>query len=294
MTPARHQRDEAPPHVRYDATAQAAAELVISRYSTSFGAASRLLAEPVRGRVRSIYALVRVADEIVDAPRPDVSSDEQRAVLDHLEREVSVALDRGLSSDLVVHAFARTARACGIGMDLVEPFFASMRTDLTRTTHDEESFARYVYGSAEVVGLMCLRAFLADEPDAQAKYDRLAPGARRLGAAFQKVNFLRDIAADRDELGRRYFPGVDPHRIDDADRDRLLDDLDNDLALAAPAVEQLPPSSRRAVRVAHRLFAELSGRLRETPVERLRHERVRVPGPRKAAIVLDSVVRGRR
>lgn len=179
-------------------------------------------------------------------------------------------------------------------MDLVEPFFASMRTDLTRTTHDEESFARYVYGSAEVVGLMCLRVFLADEPDAQASYDRLVPGARCLGAAFQKVNFLRDIAADRDELGRRYFPGVDPHRIDDADRDRLLDDLDNDLALAAAAVEQLPPSSRRAVRVAHRLFAELSGRLRETPVERLHHERVRVPGPRKAAIVLDSVVRGRR
>lgn len=244
--------------------------------------------------MRSIYALVRVADEIVDAPRPDVATDEQRAVLDHLEREVSVALDRGLSSDLVVHAFARTARACGIGMDLVEPFFASMRTDLTRTTHDEESFARYVYGSAEVVGLMCLRVFLADEPDAQASYDRLVPGARCLGAAFQKVNFLRDIAADRDQLGRRYFPGVDPHRIDDADRDRLLDDLDNDLALAAAAVEQLPASSRRAVRVAHRLFAELSGRLRETPVERLRHERVRVPGPRKAAIVLDSVVRGRR
>lgn len=290
----RRRLDEGPAHLRYDATAQAAAELVIERYSSSFGLASRLLEGPVRAQVRSIYALVRVADEVVDAPRPDVGAHDQRAVLDHLEEEVRDALARGMSSDLVVHAFARTARRCGIGMDLVEPFFASMRTDLTRTTHDDESFASYVYGSAEVVGLMCLRAFVADEPSPQQAYDQLAPGARRLGAAFQKVNFLRDIAADSDDLGRGYFPGVDPRRIDDAERDRLLDDVDADLAAAAVAVEQLPASSRRAVRVAHRLFAELSARLRETPAHRLRQERIRVPGPRKAALVVETLVRGER
>lgn len=290
----RRRLDEGPAHVRYDATAQAAAELVIERYSSSFGLASRLLEEPVRAQVRSIYALVRVADEVVDAPRPGIGAQEQRVVLDHLEQEVRHALERGLSSDLVVHAFARTARACGIGMDLVEPFFASMRTDLTRTTHDPDSFATYVYGSAEVVGLMCLRAFVADEPSPEQSYEQLAPGARRLGAAFQKVNFLRDIAADSDDLGRGYFPGVDPRGLDDAQRDRLLDDVDADLAVAALAVDRLPPSSRRAVRVAHRLFAELSARLRETPAERLRQERVRVPGPRKAALVLDTLVRSER
>ncbi|GAA3617665.1 squalene/phytoene synthase family protein [Marihabitans asiaticum] len=285
---------DGPAYQRYDATAQAAAELVIGRYSTSFGLATRLLETPVRGDVRAIYALVRVADEIVDAPRPDVTVDDQRAVLDHLESEVGSAIERGLSSDLVVHAFARTARRCGIRMDLVEPFFASMRTDLTRTTHDPASFATYVHGSAEVVGLMCLRAFLTEEVDPEQAYARLRPGAQRLGAAFQKVNFLRDIAADREDLGRGYFPGVDPRAVDDAERDRILDDVDADLAAAAVAIAQLPRSSRRAVEVAHRLFAELSARLRRTPADQLRSERIRVPGPRKAAVVLDTLVRGAR
>jgi len=278
----------------YDALAADAAALVLRRYSTSFGLACRLLAEPVRGRVRAIYAMVRVADEIVDAPRPGSSVADRRRVLDALQAEVHDAVRTGHSSNLVVHAYALAARECGIGEELTTPFFASMATDLDRADHDPASFATYVYGSAEVVGLMCLRAFLADEPDPAGAYERLAPGAQALGAAFQKVNFLRDLDEDSSGLGRRYFPGVEPSRLDDRQRDLLLDDIDADLATAAAVVPLLPVSSRAAVEVASGLFAELSRRLRATPAAELRRRRVRVPGPVKARIAARVVLGSRR
>lgn len=276
----------------YDDVAEGAAALVIKRYSTSFSLTSRLLTEPVRTRVCNLYALVRVADEIVDAPRPDGGHDQQLRLLDSLHAEVEEAMRTGHSANLVVHAFARTARACGIGAELVDPFFQSMRTDLFRAEHDEASFAAYVYGSAEVVGLMCLRAFLLDQPEAARRYEALAPGARRLGAAFQKVNFLRDLGDDRDTLGRSYVPGLDPEHFDVATRDRLLDDIDADLAAAAEVIPHLPAGSRRAVAAAHALFAELSRRLRQASPEQIRSERIRVPAPAKARVVARAVTVG--
>ena len=280
------------PHELYDEVAEHTADLVIRRYSTSFGLASRLLAEPVRTHVRNVYALVRVADELVDAPRPDGAIDVQAALLAGLREEVRTSLVTGHSANLVVHAFARTARRCGIGAELYGPFFDSMQMDLERTVHDADSFKTYVHGSAEVVGLMCLRAFLIDEPDPQGQYDRLSEGALCLGAAFQKINFLRDLAADHDELGRTYFPGLDVERFDVATRDLLLDDIDADLAAAARAMAGLPPSSRRAVHAAHALFAELSRRLRRTDPAVIRTTRVRVPGARKAQLIAMAVTRG--
>ena len=279
------------PAALYDEVARRTAGVVLASYSSSFGLASRLLAEPVRTHVRTTYALVRLADEVVDAPRPGLDTERKRAVLDALESEVLAAMRSGHSANLVVHAFACTARACAITEDLVRPFFASMRTDLTTTHHDQASFEEYVYGSAEVVGLMCLRAFLVETGDPDGAYAALAPGAQRLGAAFQKVNFLRDLAEDGGLLGRHYFPGVDPATLDEAQKDRLLDDIDADLVVAAEALEALPPSSRRAVRAAYALFADLSRRLRATPATEVRTTRVRVPGPRKAALVARAVVR---
>jgi phytoene/squalene synthetase len=278
-------RTEPTPAEQYDAVAIDSARLVIRRYSTSFGLACRLLAEPVRTHVCNIYALVRIADELVDAPRAGADDEERRLLLDGLEAETLAAMTRGHSANLVVHAFARTAAACRIGPDLLTPFFASMRTDLERCEHDRASFDAYVYGSAEVVGLMCLKAFLVGEPNAGATYEALAPGARRLGAAFQKLNFLRDLAADHQTLDRRYFPDLDPERLTTAQRDELLDDIDADLRAAAVALSELPGSSQHAVRLAHALFGELSARLRRTPVERIRRERIRVPTAGKARVV---------
>jgi 15-cis-phytoene synthase len=274
----------------YDQVSEASAGVVIRAYSSSFGLASRLLGEPVRTRICNVYALVRVADEIVDNPDPSVDLTARARMLAALQEDVRHALVSGHSANLVVHAFARTAILAGVGVELVDPFFDSMRMDLTATSHTEASFDRYVYGSAEVVGLMCLRVFLADEPDRARRYDELADGARKLGAAFQKINFLRDLAEDHDVLGRSYFPGLDVRTFDDADRDRLLDDIDADLAVAATALVHLPRHSRRAVRAAHATFAELSTRLRATPAAEIRRRRVRVPGPRKARLLAGAIV----
>ena len=275
----------------YDEVARRSAAVVISSYSTSFGAACRLLGEPVRTHVRDVYALVRVADEMVDAPELGADVRRRADLLDRLEEETRQGLDDGCSSNLVVHAFVTTARTCGIDMELVGPFFDSMRMDLHRTEHDEESFQRYVYGSAEVVGLMCLRAFLSGSGSHTA-YAELAPGARRLGAAFQKVNFLRDLCEDHDLLGRSYFPGLVLEDFDDRRRDVILADIDADLAAAAVVIPRLPVSSRRAVAAAHGLFAELSRRLAATPAARIRVERVRVPAPVKARIVARALLGG--
>ena len=270
----------------YDRVAEETASIVIRRYSTSFGLASRLLGDSVRQHVENIYALVRVADEIVDGSATDAGLDAVGAArqLNELERETGYAMENGFSANLVVHAFGLTARETGFGSELTAPFFESMRTDLSATEHDQESFDRYVYGSAEVVGLMCLKAFLLDSPVSDAERARLETGACALGAAFQKVNFLRDLAADFKALGRSYFPGVSVDSFTEADKNRLLDNIDADLRVSAAVVPALPANSRRAVALAQGLFAELAVRLRATPANQLVASRVRVPNPVKLRI----------
>jgi 15-cis-phytoene synthase len=275
----------------YDVVAGQSAAVVIRNYSTSFGLATRLLAEPVRRHVRNIYALVRIADEIVDSPDLALDTEDRAELLDLLQADTLRAMRHGHSTNLVVHAFAGTARATGIGPELVDPFFASMRSDLSAATHDPASLDRYIYGSAEVVGLMCLHAFLADVGEAP-PYADLAPGARRLGAAFQKVNFLRDLGHDRGVLGRSYFGLSSSADLNDAQRDTILDDIDADLAAAAVAIASLPASSRRAVRAAHLLFSELSSRLRTTPSGQIAVRRVSVPGSVKARLVARAFLSG--
>ena len=183
-----------------------------------------------------------------------------------------------------------TARETGFGAELIAPFFRSMRRDITQTAYDDDAFADYVYGSAEVVGLMCLAVFLDGRRMSEAQRSRFDTGARALGAAFQKVNFLRDLAADFGLLGRSYFPGVAVDTFDEATKNRLLDDLDRDLATAASVISSLPKGSRRAVAAAHSLFAELSRRIRATPAAELARTRIRVPDPVKAAVLLRAVI----
>lgn len=263
----------------YDRCAQDAASTVITAYSTSFALACRLLGPRVRTHVRSVYALVRVADEVVDgaAEATGLPAPTQRLLLDELEAETLAAVARGFSTNLIVHAFALAARECGIGHDLIRPFFASMRTDLTRTQHDDASHDAYVYGSAEVVGLMCLQIFVnAGRSTPLSPDPTLVEGARRLGAAFQDVNFLRDRADDENRLGRDYLGLQEGHR----DRITVLDRIDADLDAAARAIADLPVDCRRAVTTAHGLFAELARRLRDDDET----VRVSVPTPVKATI----------
>ena len=276
---------------RFTGAAETAAGDVIRSYSTSFGLATRLLGPRHRTHVRNIYALVRVADEIVDgvALEAGLSGAEQCAELDRYETETHRAMRSGYSSDLVIHAFARTARASGFGDDLTAPFFASMRADAhSGAGLDARAHARYVYGSAEVVGLMCLRVFLRDEEVEPPALTRIEHGARQLGAAFQNINFLRDLADDTDRLGRSYLSDDGP--LDDAARDRWVATVRAQLSDAAETIPLLPRDARVAVRSAHALFAALTARVARTPAADLYRTRIRVPDPVKLGLAAGAVL----
>ena len=276
----------------YSNTAHAAAAQVIGAYSTSFSLATRLLPPSVRGMIEDIYALVRVADEIVDGPAQEagLAHAERRAALDELEQETYLTLRRGFSTNLVVHAFGTTARAVGIDETLVGPFFASMRRDLDPVVAlGDDEYRAYVHGSAEVVGLMCLRAFLDGHAVPPAIRTRLEEGARRLGAAFQKINFLRDLGDDQERLGRTYFPGAGTERLDEARKAEVVADVDADLAAARAVLPLLPPGPRRATALAAGLFSEVNERLRNTPAAQLHVRRVSVPAAVKMRIVVATL-----
>jgi len=278
----------------YNRVAERSASLVIRDYSTSFGMASRILSKDSMRHIDNVYALVRLADEIVDgvAVEAGLSITEAGRYLDELEADTYSAMATGYSTNLIVHAFALTVREVNIQKDIVEPFFTSMRMDLTDRVYTKESFDTYVYGSAEVVGLMCLAVFVRDDKPDTETARTLYHGARALGAAFQKVNFLRDLAADVDELGRSYFPGVTIATFNDDDKHRLCDDISNDLDAAARTIPLVPRDAARAVGLAHGLFARLNSRIRETPAERLKSTRIRVNDLEKLLIAARVIARG--
>lgn len=282
---------------KFDAAACAAANEVIEAYSTSFGLAARLLGGRHRQHVRNIYAMVRVADEIVDGAAAQAGLDRlaQRRRLDEYESAAHAAMRTGYSTDLVLHAFARTADAAGIGEDLTGPFFASMRSDLGEVegldplTFDDESHAAYVYGSAEVVGLMCLKVFLRDQQIDEESQDKLVSGARSLGAAFQNINFMRDLADDSGRLNRDYL-GANG-RLTPGAQARWTACISAQLEVAAEAIPLLPADARTAVRTAHASFSALARRLGTTSVEELYTRRVRVPDHRKVAFAAIASLR---
>ncbi|MFE4196094.1 phytoene/squalene synthase family protein [Paenarthrobacter sp. NPDC056912] len=278
-------------------TAERAANQVIAAYSTSFGLACRLLGARHRQHVRNIYALVRVADELVDGVTAEagLSYQEQCEALTHFIEETHRAVKLGYSSDLIIHAFAQTARVAGIEHDLIDPFFASMRTDLGERSaapaaplrFDPEAHQGYVHGSAEVVGLMCLRVFMRDEDIDDGDAAALEFGASRLGAAFQNINFLRDLADDTARLGRSYL-GTSDH-LEDRDRLDWVRTIRAQLADANAAIPLLPHDARAAVRSALALFAALTDRIEQTTVDELYRSRVRVPDTVKAGLAARAV-----
>ena len=276
----------------YSAAAHKAAREVIYSYSTSFGLATRILGKEIRPHVENIYALVRVADEIVDGSAAEAALSEPEvdpgAMLDEFEQETYRAMQLGYSTNLIIHAFALTAREMGIGKDVVEPFFYSMRQDLTDKEHDQASFDRYVYGSAEVVGLMCLAVFVKGTDFSKEEKVTLVEGARALGAAFQKVNFLRDLAADFKKLGRSYFPGVNVESFDEATKKRLVEDIRGDLKKSAMTLPLLPKGARRAVTAAQMLFQELNEKIAKTSAAELISTRISVSNWKKLQLLIAS------
>ncbi|WP_246818068.1 squalene/phytoene synthase family protein [Corynebacterium sp. HMSC22B11] len=313
------------PAEKYATVAQRAAAEVIRGYSTSFSMASSLLREPVRTHVRNLYAMVRVADEVVDgvAAGAGLNTEATRACLDAYEQAVYQACDRGFSTDLVLHAFARTANECGLEDADLRDFFTSMRQDTLVAVHDAASVDSYVHGSAEVIGLMCNAIFAADSagrgrPWSAQRRNQANEGALALGRAFQKVNFLRDMAEDTQKLGRNYVSGEamtdqpaspgDPSHTNNAtsstpretpapapltaqQKADYIADIRADLTLAESAIGLLPATARAGVSAAHALFAELTELLDQASVEEIMAGRIRVSAPRKAAVTARAAAR---
>jgi len=267
----------------FDDTAIAMSRKLALNYSTSFSLGIRLLSKDSRWAVFSIYGLVRVADEIVDTFH---GFNKERMLAD-FKAQTYQAIEEGISTNPVLHAFQLAANF-GIGKDLIEPFFNSMEEDLDTSSHNAASYSEYIYGSAEVVGLMCLKVF-CNGNDAQ--YEHLVPFARSLGAAFQKVNFLRDIRSDVDERGRVYFPGVDFNHFTDSDKYDIIQDVKKDFAHAYKGIVQLPVACRLGVYTAYIYYLKLLEKIERTTAVDILESRVRIPNSQKIALLAKSFVR---
>ena len=281
---------------RYNRMAARSSAQVIAQYSTSFSLATRLLREPVRTHICNLYAMVRIADELVDgtAAEAGVTAVEIAALLDSYEEAVVAAPQRGFHVDPVLHAWADTARVANIPAEYVRDFFAAMRRDLHQSTYTADAdLDEYVHGSAEVIGLMCLRIFLIDDK-AAGEPAEIEDACRRFGAALQKVNFLRDLAEDSEKLGRQYFPTKRTGVLTDAEKDSIINDIREDLAVAKQAIPQLPGAARAGVLMAWLLFNELTDRLAAATVPKIQRTRIRVPAHVKARFGVQAVAEAAR
>ncbi|EFM42815.1 phytoene/squalene synthetase [Corynebacterium accolens ATCC 49726] len=273
---------------RYDQAASRAAAQVMGQYSTSFSLATRLLRGRVREDIRHLYAVVRIADELVDGTADQASID-AAAALDAYEAAILAAPEKRLHTDPVVHSYAITARRCGFQREHLVAFFDSMRADLNQREYSAAELAEYIYGSAEVIGLLCVQVFLAEETVSAADRAAMDRGARHLGSAFQKINFLRDLGEDSSVLGRAYFPQAAGGVLSEAAKSALIAEIRRELAAAEEAINLLPLSARVGVRAAADIFAELTNRLAATPAAELKTTRISVPNRTKAWLAARAV-----
>lgn len=253
-------------------------------YSTSFSSAIRLLHKDLQEHIYNIYGFVRFADEIVDT----FHGHDQEALLQQFKNETYNAIDRKLSLNPILHSFQLTVNKYSIDEELIEAFFNSMEMDLYPQQYDEKKYQEYIYGSAEVVGLMCLYIFC--EAD-KTLYKKLKPFARSLGAAFQKVNFLRDVKADYQLLNRTYFPGVDFRNFTAGMKKQVEEDISNDFRHAYEGIMQLPWKARFGVYVAYKYYLSLFRKIKKLHPARIMEQRVRIPGYRKAMILVRAGVK---
>ena len=268
----------------FDETSIAMSRRLALNYSTSFSLGIRLLSKECRWAIFSIYGLVRVADEIVDT----FHGYNKKQLLMDFKSQTYQAMEEGISTNPVLHAFQLAANQYGVGQELIEPFFNSMEEDLDTSSHNAQSYSEYIYGSAEVVGLMCLKVFCNGNEE---QYNHLVPFARSLGAAFQKVNFLRDIRSDVEERGRVYFPGVDFNQFSDSDKYAIIQDVKNDFAHAYLGIVQLPVGCRLGVYTAYIYYLKLLEKIERTTAVDILESRVRIPNTQKIALLAQSFVK---
>jgi len=254
----------------FDEISFKASKLVTKTYSTSFSIAVSFLSKEMRHAIYSIYGFVRFADEIVDT----FHHVKQKLVLDNFERDYHEAIENGISLNPILHSFVLTVKKYKIPSDLVDSFLKSMRADLNKLNYNDSSeLKEYIYGSADVVGLMCLMVFVNGDMDL---YLKLEKPAMKLGSAFQKVNFLRDLKADIEQLDRRYFPEFNKESFDETMKNKLIKDIESDFCEAKAGIKELPGKSKLAVFIAFVYYKQLLKNLKNTPATKVMQTRIRV------------------
>ena len=259
-----------------------ASKNITQLYSTSFSMGIKLLDKNIHDAIFSIYGFVRLADEIVDTFHDYPKSE----MLQEFKEETYKALDRKISVNPILHAFQMVVNKYSIDKDLIDKFLLSMEQDLNDIQYSSVGYKEYIVGSAEVVGLMCLKVFVNGDNDL---YFKLEEPARKLGAAFQKINFLRDVKADYQELGRTYFPGVDLEKFTPDEKLKIEEDIQDDFECALEGIIKLPSSSRLGVYVAYRYYFSLFKKIKKVSSDRLMEERIRVPNTKKLLITFESM-----
>jgi len=259
-------------------------KIVTKNYSTSFSLGILFLDKNIRGHIYSIYGFVRLADEIVDS----FESYDQEYLLGQFEYDLHNAFVNKISLNPILNSFQKTYNEFNIGKDLTDKFMASMAMDLDKKEYNKSSYEEYILGSAEVVGLMCLKVFLDGDNE---KYEELKPYAMRLGAAFQKINFLRDLKADYEDLGRSYCPNLDIENFDAKQKNIIEDEIEEDFKVALMGIKKLPKSSRQGVYLAYLYYQKLFLKIKRTPAQKILLERIRIPNLKKIVLMLQSFVR---
>jgi len=268
----------------FEKTSLACSKITTNIYSTSFSIGIRLIKKDYRWAIYGIYGLVRLADEIVDS----FERDDKAELLEKFKADTYEAMEKKISLNPILHAFQKVAHAYGIGKDLIEPFFESMATDLNKTAYDKSQYDAYIYGSAEVVGMMCLKVFCDGNNEQCAN---LKEEAKALGAAFQKVNFLRDMKSDVEERGRVYFPTLDLVNFNEDIKQAIIEDVKLDFHKALQGIKKLPISCRFGVYTSYIYYLKLLDKIERTHAQEILNSRIRVANSEKMALLAKSFLR---
>lgn len=251
---------------------------VTKSYSTSFATAVKMLSPTIRQDIYNIYGFVRFADEIVDS----FHEYDKNTLFDLFEKDLFRALADGISLNPVLNSFQHTVKKYDIPLDLIKAFLESMKLDLVKTEYKTvQEYEEYIYGSADVVGLMCLKVFVKGDT---AKYEELKQSAMKLGSAFQKVNFLRDLKADFENLSRTYFPNTNLNRLDEASKNQIIADIENDFKSGYEGITKLPLEAKLGVYTAYVYYKKLLQKLKKTPSAEIKNARIRVPDYEKLGL----------
>ena len=268
----------------FDDISAASSKLTTETYSTSFSLGIKFLSKKFHRPIYGIYGFVRLADEIVDS----FHDYNKEFLLQKFRNDAEEAIEAGISLNPIVNSFQKIVHEYNIEHELIDTFLDSMEMDLNQSIYDQKKYEQYILGSAEVVGLMCLRVFCEGNTE---QYESLKYSAMKLGSAFQKINFLRDIKADNYELGRTYFPGVNFDSFKDENKIAIQKQIENELNEGLKGIRRLPRSSRAGVFLAYYYYMALFKKIKALPASRIAEERIRVSNPRKIGLMINSMIK---